>query len=106
VARRANRRIVMRQVGDRLIPVGISSGRLHAISPAEAGAVLAAEGNAAGGPGEEVGGSRRRRRNNNGGSNDLSHLMGAMTMGGQDLEEASYYMLYKGQHSNVSVFSL
>ena len=26
--RRANRRIIMRQVGDRLIPVGVTSGRL------------------------------------------------------------------------------
>ena len=27
VARRANRRIIMRQVGDRLIPVGVTSSR-------------------------------------------------------------------------------
>ena len=36
VARRANRRIIMRQVGDRLIPVGVTSGRVHAL-PAEEG---------------------------------------------------------------------
>ncbi|KAJ6546504.1 zf-C3HC4 type zinc finger protein [Mycena vulgaris] len=36
VTRRANRRIIMRQVGDRLIPVGVTSGRVHALSPEEA----------------------------------------------------------------------
>ncbi|KAF8710227.1 c2h2 zinc finger protein, partial [Rhizoctonia solani] len=35
VARRANRRIVMRQVGDRLIPVGITSGRVVPVNIGE-----------------------------------------------------------------------
>ncbi|KAF5358473.1 hypothetical protein D9756_001900 [Leucocoprinus leucothites] len=72
VARRANRRIIMRQVGDRLIPVGVSSGRVHALDSGEAGAE-AAEGG---------GGSRRRRR---GGAN--SHIEHLMSIPGQDLEE-------------------
>ncbi|KDN45773.1 hypothetical protein K437DRAFT_119816 [Tilletiaria anomala UBC 951] len=37
IARRANRRIIMRQVGDRLIPVGISSSRLGQELPAGTG---------------------------------------------------------------------
>src|SRR5258708_856975 len=49
-ARRANRRIIMRQIGDRLIPVGITSGRIHPL-PVEAAGT---EG--------EGGGSRRSRR--------------------------------------------
>ncbi|KXN82560.1 Protein sip-5 [Leucoagaricus sp. SymC.cos] len=71
VARRANRRIIMRQVGDRLIPVGVTSGRVHALNPEEAGAEVA-----------EGGGSRRRRRH--GGSSQLEQFM---SIPGQDLEE-------------------
>uniref|UniRef100_A0A0W0FUL8 Uncharacterized protein n=1 Tax=Moniliophthora roreri TaxID=221103 RepID=A0A0W0FUL8_MONRR len=52
VTRRANRRIIMRQVGDRLIPVGVTSGRVHALSPEEAAVSDSSEGN----------GSRRSRR--------------------------------------------
>ena len=76
VARRANRRIIMRQVGDRLIPVGVSSGRVHALNPEDA-SVEAAEGG---------GGSRRRRR---GGLN--SHLDQLMSIPGQDFEEVRSY---------------
>lgn len=71
VARRANRRIIMRQVGDRLIPVGVTSGRVHALNPEEAGAEAA-----------EGGGSRRRRRH--GGNSQLEQYM---SIPGQDLEE-------------------
>ena len=67
VARRANRRIIMRQVGDRLIPVGI--GRIQ--TPEEAAAEAA------------NGGSRRRRHQHN--------INGAgeqyVGVSGQDLEE-------------------
>lgn len=77
VARRANRRIVMRQVGDRLIPVGVTSGRVHALSPEDAArAGEVAEGN---------GGSRRARRRQQGANGD--HYVG---LGGQDLEEVSF----------------
>jgi hypothetical protein len=77
VTRRANRRIIMRQVGDRLIPVGVTSGRVHALSPEEA---------ASAGENQESGsGSRRsRRRQQGGGGNNLDHYIG---IGGQDLEE-------------------
>ncbi|KAF8655986.1 hypothetical protein AX16_002846 [Volvariella volvacea WC 439] len=59
VARRANRRIIMREVGGRLIPVGVTSGRVHALSPEEAAALENSEGGNGGGGS----GSRRRRRN-------------------------------------------
>ncbi|KAF9519928.1 hypothetical protein BS47DRAFT_1008038 [Hydnum rufescens UP504] len=73
VARRANRRIVMRQVGDQLIPVGITSGRVVALPPGSESSSSSDEG-----------GSRRRRRDRN---NDLSQFLGSMGMAGQDLEE-------------------
>ena len=75
VARRANRRIIMRQVGDRLIPVGVTSGRIHAIDDqAENG-------------GEESSGRRSRRRPPQ--SAEIGQLLQSMGigMGGQDLEE-------------------
>lgn len=67
----------MRQVGDRLIPVGVTSGRVHAISPEEA----AQSENI-----EQQGGSRRSRRQRNQ-NQDLNQLLGTMGLGGQDLEE-------------------
>lgn len=66
----------MRQVGDRLIPVGVTSGRVHALSPEEA----AAEGV------DNGGGSRRSRRRNQPQNQSLEQFLG---MGGQDLEEVS-----------------
>ncbi|TFK27324.1 hypothetical protein FA15DRAFT_586626 [Coprinopsis marcescibilis] len=68
VQRRANRRIIMRQVGDRLIPVGI--GRIQ--TPEEAAAEAA------------NGGSRRRRHHNPPPNGEYAQYMG---MSGQDLEE-------------------
>ena len=78
VTRRANRRIIMRQVGDRLIPVGVTSGRVHALSPEEAAAASEA--------GESSGnGSRRSRRRQQGAANSpFEQFIG---LGGQDLEE-------------------
>lgn len=79
VTRRANRRIIMRQVGDRLIPIGVSSGRM----------VEAADG---AGNADGEGGSVRRRRRGPGGQ-DLNHILGSVGLGGlgglggQDLEE-------------------
>lgn len=74
VTRRANRRIIMRQVGDRLIPVGVTSGRVHALSPEEAQA-----------EGVDGGGSRRaRRRQQAAQGQNFEQFMG---MAGQDLEE-------------------
>lgn len=67
VQRRANRRIIMRQVGDRLIPVGITSGRIVNIEPPE------------GGGGDNEGSSRRRRRLHPGA--EFGQIMG------QDIEE-------------------
>ncbi|KII89029.1 hypothetical protein PLICRDRAFT_91487 [Plicaturopsis crispa FD-325 SS-3] len=76
VTRRANRRIIMRQVGDRLIPIGVTSGRIHAL-PTEDGQL--GEGGGEGGSGRR---SRRRQQNQ-----DLNQYLGSMGLGGQDLEE-------------------
>lgn len=86
ILRRANRRIIMRQVGERLIPIGISSSRAGAELPegtGPGGAIILREGERWGPfsgdgifPGRR-GGSRR------GGSNDV------VQMGGQDVEEVS-----------------
>jgi len=73
-ARRANRRIIMRQVGDRLVPVGITSGRIHPLSVDGAGT----EG--------DNGGSRRSRRRQQQ-QQDLNSFLGNMGFGGRDLEE-------------------
>ncbi|KAI0035986.1 hypothetical protein K488DRAFT_82597 [Vararia minispora EC-137] len=84
-ARRANRRIIMRQVGDRLIPVGVTSGRVHAL-PAEL----------AGGEGQEIGnnggstGRRSRRRQ----QNEIANILGGMT--GPDLEEVRSFLMVTG----------
>jgi hypothetical protein len=80
VTRRANRRIIMRQVGDRLIPVGVTSGRVHALSPEEA----AAEG-------VDTGSRRNRRRQQVAQNQNFEQFMG---MGGQDLEEVSFNTEY------------
>ncbi|KIL68617.1 hypothetical protein M378DRAFT_158446 [Amanita muscaria Koide BX008] len=70
VARRANRRIIMRQVGDRLIPVGVTSGRVQPLGQEESSS-----------DSSENGGSRRRRRQQGHG---FEQFLG---MSGQDLEE-------------------
>ena len=70
----------MRQVGDRLIPVGVTSGRVHALSPEEA----QAEGVEAA---SERGMSRRARRRQQ--NQELNQYLGSMGLGGQDLEEVS-----------------
>ncbi|KAJ7694187.1 hypothetical protein B0H17DRAFT_1058109 [Mycena rosella] len=76
VTRRANRRIIMRQVGDRLIPVGVTSGRVHALSPEEAAQAEAAA--------TEGSGSRRSRRRQPPPNGNFEQFMG---MGGPELEE-------------------
>ncbi|TDL27550.1 hypothetical protein BD410DRAFT_782656 [Rickenella mellea] len=83
VTRRANRRIIMRQVGDRLIPVGVTSGRVHPLTGDGA-----SDNNSEGGgesPGEGRTSRRSRRRQQQ--QQDLNHLLGSMGLGGQDLEE-------------------
>ena len=69
----------MRQVGDRLIPVGVTSGRVHTL-PSNDDAGENGEGSGSG----ERGGSRRSRRRQN---QELNQLLGQMGMAGQDLEE-------------------
>jgi len=71
----------MRQVGDRLIPVGVTSGRVHALPTTEG-----AEDGESASPGGTTG-SRRRRGPRANGQADLSQLLGQMGLGGQDLEE-------------------
>lgn len=67
----------MRQVGDRLIPVGVTSGRVHALPPEEGG-VETPEG------GSDRGSRRSRRRQQN---QELNQFLGSMGIAGQDLEE-------------------
>ena len=68
----------MRQVGDRLIPVGVTSGRVQVLSSEEAAAAAA------------DGGSRRNRRRPNQQNGAYEQYVG---MGGQDLEEVSFYSI-------------
>jgi hypothetical protein len=91
-ARRANRRIIMRQIGDRLVPVGITSGRIHP---------LAVEG---AGPEGDSGGSRRSRRRQQQ-QQDINNFLGNMGLGGRDLEEVSSVNLGMLQHSDNRVAS-
>ena len=83
VARRANRRIIMRQVGDRLIPVGVTSGRVHAIPSdvplAEVVEAAAAEN------GDGRGSRRSRRRQHQQNPQAINNLFGTLGLGGQDL---------------------
>ncbi|KAM5539058.1 hypothetical protein V8D89_007281 [Ganoderma adspersum] len=78
VQRRANRRIIMRQVGDRLIPIGVTSGRVHALPTTEDGGPETPESSG------DRGSRRVRRRQQN---QELNQLLGTMGLGGQDLEE-------------------
>ena len=66
----------MRQVGDRLIPVGVTSGRVQVLSSEEAAAA--------------DGGSRRNRRRPNQQNGVFDQYVG---MAGQDLEEVSLYSI-------------
>ena len=78
VARRANRRIIMRQVGDRLIPIGVTSGRIQVMDDGGEGGS------------EDASGRRSRRRPNQ--SGELGTLLNSMGMGmgGQDLDEVRW----------------
>ncbi|KDQ59420.1 hypothetical protein JAAARDRAFT_32975 [Jaapia argillacea MUCL 33604] len=78
VARRANRRIIMRQVGDRLIPVGITSGRVHALPEGEG------QGDMSDATGGGLGSRRSRRRQ---APQDFNQFLGSVGMAGQDIEE-------------------
>jgi len=68
----------MRQIGDRLVPVGVTSGRVHTISPEES----QSEGN-------EGGGSRRSRRRHQQ-NQEFNQMLGGLA--GQDLEEVSHLL--------------
>ncbi|KAH7103829.1 hypothetical protein BKA62DRAFT_694794, partial [Auriculariales sp. MPI-PUGE-AT-0066] len=95
VARRANRRILMRQVGDRLIPVGVTSGRVQVMQGPGAvlgdgtGALLVpdATGLQIQGQGDDTQGRRNGRNRTQGRNQDLSQLLGGLSLGGPDLEE-------------------
>jgi len=89
VARRANRRIIMRQVGDRLIPIGVTSGRIHPLAEMPIGEHGEGGGEAAGGEGQRSRRSRRRQHQQ-GQNQDLNQLLGSMGLGGQDLEEVRH----------------
>lgn len=91
----------MRQVGDRLIPIGITSGRVHTL-PTTDGTEDSEGGSPAGATG-----SRRRRGPRANGQADLSQLLGQMGLGGQDLEEVSlhFFALVHGYSPHASSWS-
>jgi hypothetical protein len=66
----------MRQVGDRLIPVGVTSGRVHALTPEEAAQAEASV--------EGSGSRRSRRRQQPPPNGNFEQFMG---LGGPELEE-------------------
>ena len=101
VARRANRRVIMRQVGDRLIPIGISSSRMGADLAAAAesgrinlngpgGSIILNDGQNWPGSTGSVSTSRRRSSRPSRGANDgLPELARMMrNAAGEDMEEA------------------
>lgn len=96
VLRRANRRIIMRQVGDRLIPIGVSSSRAGAELPVGSGpggAIVLREGERFGAfSGDDNGSGSGRRRSRRAGSG----LLG-LGMAGQDIEEVSCGAAFKVQ---------
>lgn len=96
VARRANRRIIMRQVGDRLIPVGVTSGRIHPLNGEASVAANAEQGGENSNDNEGRLGRRSRRRHQQQQPQDLNQLLGTMGLGGQDLEEVS-----KSYHQSI-----
>lgn len=87
----------MRQVGDRLIPVGVTSGRVHALSPEEAVAAAAAAANA------DASGSRRSRRRQQPQNGSFEQFIG---MGGQDLEEVKVNFLGPNKSLALTQISL
>jgi hypothetical protein len=96
VARRAARRIIMRQVGDRLIPVGVTSGRVHLLPE---GAEGQGQGENGEGSATSSNGSSRRSRRRGPQNQNLGDLLGQMGLGGQDLEEVSAlstFVVYTG----------
>ncbi|KAJ1030942.1 hypothetical protein NDA18_002169 [Ustilago nuda] len=101
VARRANRRVIMRQVGDRLIPIGISSSRMGADLAAAAesgrinlngpgGSIILNEGQ--NWPASTAGVTTSRRRSSRpsrGAAEGLPEFARLIRMGaGEDIEEA------------------
>ncbi|BGO97685.1 Protein SIP5 [Rhodotorula toruloides] len=103
VARRANRRIVFRQVGDRLIPVGITSSRTgdgsnptmatttlppNFLSQIAAALDASNESGGSGSGGRSRRGSRSLRRRGGGQSDEVVALLESLGLGGgPDLEE-------------------
>ena len=75
----------MRQVGDRLIPVGVTSGRVHPLS----GEINLGEQGENTNEGEGRNSRRSRRRQHQQQPQDLNQFLGTMGLGGQDLEEVS-----------------
>ena len=99
VTRRANRRVIMRQVGDRLIPIGISSSRAGADLAAAAegglvsmngpgGSIILQDGQMLPGLASLTGSSGRRRGRGSRSEGTNEEVARFMRMGnGQDMEE-------------------
>lgn len=99
VARRANRRVIMRQVGDRLIPIGISSSRMGADLAAAAesgrinlngpgGSIILNDGQMWPGTNTVTTSRRRSSRPSRGAEDNMPDLARMLRMGsGEDMEE-------------------
>lgn len=85
----------MRQVGDRLIPVGVSSSRLGTDIPpgstaGPGGAIIIGENSRwGGGILGGVGGGGRERRGSRNSRRDLANILQGLGDGGADMEEVS-----------------
>lgn len=75
----------MRQVGDRLVPIGVTSGRAQVLTPEEGALAIGANG--------ETSGGRRSRRTRHQ-MQDLNNMLGSMGLGGADLEEVRSFFFW------------
>ena len=87
----------MRQVGDRLIPVGVTSGRIHPLAAAELPLIapIGEEGGADPNPEGRTGRRQRWRQQRHAEqqqNRDLNQMLGTMGLGGQELEDVSSHL--------------
>ncbi|TIA88830.1 hypothetical protein E3P99_02369 [Wallemia hederae] len=87
-ARRANRRIIMRQVGDRLVPIGVTSSR-HPLANSQlpAGLFLSSDGDVQANPQQQPQQDTQRVRSSRTGRRAVDNLVNSLG-NGADLEDA------------------
>ena len=88
-ARRANRRIIMRQVGDRLVPIGVTSSR-HPLANSQlpAGLFLSSDGDVQANPQQQPQQDTHRVRSSRTGRRAVDNLVNSLG-NGADLEDVS-----------------